>query len=251
MSDSTTRFSNRVADYVKYRPHYPAAIVDYLEEQGVLGAGAHIADLGSGTGISSLLFLNRGYSVKGVEPNKDMREKSIELLQGFPDFEAVDGTAEHTTLPSRSVDMVIAGQAFHWFNRSETRKELGRIIIPGGAVVLIWNERLVDTGFERAYEDLIIQYGRQYLQVDHRNTDHHAIQQFFEPNEVICKQFDNQQVFDYAGLEGRLLSSSYMPTRTDPGFGDMVRELKELFERFHDGGKITVHYTTKLYFSRV
>lgn len=249
MSDSTTRFSNRVEDYVKYRPHYPIAVVDYLQQQGALPIGASIADIGSGTGISSMLFLNKGFFIKGVEPNKEMREKSEELLKDFPDFEAIDGTAEHTTLPDKSVDTVVAGQAFHWFNRNETRKEFERVLKPNGSVVLIWNERLIDTEFEKNYEALIEKFGRQYKKVDHRNIDYKAIQDFFEPNEVRYEVFNNQQVFDYEGLEGRLLSSSYMPTRADADFKNMITELKQLFDQYNEAGVIAVHYATKVYLS--
>ena len=178
MSDSTTRFRNRVADYVKYRPHYPEAVVLSLENDFHLQKESIIADIGSGTGISSELFLKKGYTVTGIEPNREMREKSEALLKGYTNFTAVNGTAEATTLADSSVNAIIAGQAFHWFNRERSRTEFERILKPEGWVALLWNERLIQSPFEKDYEQLIIKHGNQYKKVDHRNIDRTAIEHF-------------------------------------------------------------------------
>jgi ubiquinone/menaquinone biosynthesis C-methylase UbiE len=157
--DSTQRFSNRVEDYVKYRPHYPVEIITYLQQQHNLTAGKLIADVGAGTGISTELFLKEGYRVIAVEPNEAMREKAIVLLNKYEKFSAVDGTAERTGLQNESVDAIIAGQAFHWFKVDETKKEFRRILKGDGIVVLIWNERLTGSDFEKRYDELIIKHG--------------------------------------------------------------------------------------------
>lgn len=251
MSDSTTRFRNRVADYVKYRPHYPEAVVLSLENDFHLQKESIIADIGSGTGISSELFLKKGYTVTGIEPNREMREKSEALLKGYTNFTAVNGTAEATTLADSSVNAIIAGQAFHWFNRERSRTEFERILKPEGWVALLWNERLIQSPFEKDYEQLIIKHGNQYKKVDHRNIDRTAIEHFFTPHKVTIKEFPNQQVFDYAGLEGRLLSSSYMPAKHEAGYENMVTDLKALFDRFQANNHITIHYTTRLYVARL
>ncbi|HEY4155308.1 MAG TPA: class I SAM-dependent methyltransferase, partial [Puia sp.] len=137
VNNSTERFSNRVNDYVKYRPGYPAAIVNYLQDHFDLTIDKQIADIGSGTGISTALFLDAGYPVRAVEPNKEMRKKSVELLNHYPKYTAVDGKAENTTLPAGSVDAVVAGQAFHWFDAEKAKAEFKRILKPAGLVVLI------------------------------------------------------------------------------------------------------------------
>jgi len=244
---NTERFSNRVEDYVKYRPGYPVQVVRFLEDQYKLVRGSLIADIGSGTGISSALFLDKGYRVAGVEPNKEMRDKSVELLGGNPAFFAIDGTAENTTLPDNSVDAIVAGQAFHWFDREKTRQEFSRILKPGGSVALIWNERLTDTGFEQEYDQLIVKHGIDYVQVDHRNIDLEKISAFFHPAPVRLEIFPNEQVFGFDGLEGRLLSSSYMPDKSHPGYPAMVADLKDLYDRYQEAGKITIHYETKVF----
>ncbi len=247
--NNTQRFSDRVENYVKYRPHYPAAIINYLQEHFDFTAGA-IADVGAGTGILSKLFLDAGYNVYGVEPNEPMLEKAKVLLHAYPGFTAVPGTAEDTTLAAGSVDAVMAGQAFHWFNAEKSKAEFTRILKPHGLVVLVWNERRINAPFEQEYEVLINKHGKDYVQVKHRNIERDDIAAFFDPAPMELKVFANQQVFDLEGLTGRLLSSSYMPLAGEPGYEDMLTDLKALFDKYQQAGTITIVYDTKLYVGR-
>lgn len=247
MQDSKSRFSNRVADYVRYRPGYPTDIIQFLQQQYGLATSKLIADIGAGTGISAEMFLKAGYQVLAVEPNNEMREKAIELLQDYKGFEAIDGAAEQTGLEDNSIDAIVCGQAFHWFDALKARAEFKRILKPGGLVVLIWNERRTGTVFEKEYDELIIKHAKDYVQVDHRNISSEHIAAFFNPEPFELKVFENSQVFDYEGLEGRLLSSSYMPQREDAEYAAMVKDLKELFVRYQVNGKVTIYYDTKVY----
>jgi len=249
--DSTKRFSNRVADYVKYRPHYPTAIITFLQDSYQLTTNKLIADIGAGTGISTQLFLNAGYQAIAVEPNAEMREKSIDLLGRYPNFTASDGTAEATGLNTESVDAIIAGQAFHWFNAKNAREEFKHILKPDGIVALIWNERKTASAFEQDYDQLIITHGQDYVKVGHRNIDYDNIGSFYDPEPFELKVFENKQVFDFEGLKGRLLSSSYMPTKDQPGYGPMINDLQELFNRYQQDGFITINYDTKVYVGRL
>src|ERR1019366_5901844 len=138
--NSTTRFSSRVENYIKYRPGYPQAIVDLLSARCGLTSASVIADVGSGTGILTELMLRNGNKVFAVEPNRDMREAAERLLSQHPNFISVEGTAEVTRLNDASVDLIVAGQSFHWFDRVKTRQEFLRVLKPGGWVALIWND---------------------------------------------------------------------------------------------------------------
>src|SRR5579885_3110804 len=131
-TDPTRRFSDRVENYVRYRPHYPDGVLDVLRTETGLTPTAVVADVGSGTGISAKLFLRNGNLVLGVEPNREMREAAERLLSDYPHFTSVAGTAEATTLPDRSVDYAVAAQAFHWFDHDRARHEFARILHPGG-----------------------------------------------------------------------------------------------------------------------
>lgn len=117
MQDSTQRFSTRVANYIKYRPLYPPAVLETLGQRCGLTDRSIIADVGSGTGILAEMFLRNGNTVYGVEPNREMREAGERLLVDYPNFHSIDGTAEATALEDGNVDFVTAGQAFHWFNK--------------------------------------------------------------------------------------------------------------------------------------
>lgn len=245
--NSTTRFSNRVEDYVKYRPGYPTEIVKFLHDTYSLTQDKLIADIGAGTGISTALFLKKGYRVIAVEPNLEMREKAIELLGSYHGFIPHDGTAENTGIENNSVSAIIAGQAFHWFDTVKTRIEFKRILKPDGIVALIWNERKTTSAFEQEYDELIIKHGNDYVKVDHRNIDTEHIATFFNPAAVHLEIFANKQVFDFEGLKGRLLSSSYMPARDDNGYQPMINDLQLLFNKYQHNGVIVINYDTKVY----
>jgi SAM-dependent methyltransferase len=256
--DVTKRFSSRVSDYRKYRPGYPGEIVLDLEREGVLKggeaggeAGAVVADVGVGTGLLARIFLERGYRVMGVEPNREMREAGEEELRGFGRYTSVDGMAEGTGLAEGSVDVVTAGQAFHWFKRAEARAEFSRILRGEKWVVLVWNERLV-TGdaFLEAYEGLLHKFGTDYKAVDHRNVRREDLEAFYG-SEVRERIYGNRQEFDFEGLKGRLMSSSYVPREGDERFGAMVEALRGHFERYERGGRVGVVYETKVYVGRV
>jgi SAM-dependent methyltransferase len=245
-SNSTTRFSDRVEDYVKYRPHYPKEILSYLRDHYTFGSGWVVADIGSGTGISTELFLHFGNTVFAVEPNLEMRSKAEELLAGYPNFVSVDGTAEASGLPKSSVELIVAGQAFHWFDPVRTRTEFARIARSGAVVALIWNERLILSDFEREYEELILQYAGDYKTINHKNITDARIGGFFHPRSFRLHSFANEQRFDFDGLKGRLLSSSYIP-KEGTEFAAMIDALKDLFDRHAASGWVRVAYETKVY----
>ena len=190
----TTRFSSRVDDYVKYRPGYPGAILDFLRHECGLTRDSIIADVGSGTGKLTELFLKNGNQVFGIEPNQEMREAGERLLKPYPNFRSLAATAEATTLQNQSVDIITAGQAFHWFNRETTRQEFLRILKPGGWVALIWNDRHTTASpFLEAYEELLQKFSTDYRAVDHKNVDSTVIGEFSTPqatDEVIARLYD-------------------------------------------------------------
>jgi len=251
MQNSKERFSNRVADYVKYRPGYPPGIINFLREKYKLDIGRVIADVGAGTGISTELFLKAGYSVIAIEPNEEMREKAVELLGMYKGLKVMDGAAEQTGLEHESVNAIVCGQAFHWFDVVKTKVEFKRILKQDGIVVLIWNERKTVSAFEKDYDELIVKHAKDYVKVDHRNISMEHITAFYRPQECELKIFENSQIFNYNGLEGRLLSSSYMPQRDEDGYAAMAEDLKMLFDKYEVDGTVTIYYDTKVYMGRL
>jgi SAM-dependent methyltransferase len=251
MLSSTERFSTRVEDYIKYRPGYPAAVLELLRARCGLEATSTVADIGSGTGILTELLLETGARVFAVEPNKEMREAAERLLSDYGGFRSVNGTAEATTLPQASVDLITASQAFHWFDVPKARRELARILRPGGWVVLIWNERPPDAGaFLDEYDSLLRRHAADYDRVTRMRADEAKIREFFgrRPHSAV---FANQQVFDFAGLKGRLMSSSYAPEPGHPEHEPMIAGLRALFERHNRAGEVVFPYRTLVYYDRL
>ena len=248
--NSVERFSNRVENYVKFRPGYPPELLELFESEMELTEDSVIADVGSGTGISARMFLENGNIVHGVEPNLRMREAAERFLSRFDKFNSVDGTAESTTLPGRSVDIVTAAQAFHWFDPEGTRAEFKRILKPGGWVTLIWNERQLDTNeFHREYEQFLLKYANDYTRVRHDNINETTLAEFFGQR-FGQAVFPNAQVLDFEGIRGRAASASYMPSEGDERFPSMEEDLSGLFAKHAESGKITVFYDTKVFYTR-
>ncbi len=250
--DPTQRFTRRVDHYVKHRPSYPRAVIDLLETRCGLMSDSVVADVGSGTGLLSELFLNNGNRVLGVEPNKEMREAGERRLAHHPRFTSVAGTAEDTTLDDASVDIVTAGQAFHWFDAEQARTEFARILEPGGWVVLVWNlRRKGATPFLAAYERLLEAYRTDRGEVEFWRRSDEMAGAFFDPGSFEMATFDNEQVLDLDGLKGRLLSISYVPAQGEPGSDEMLRNAEEIFHEHQTGGRVTIEYDTNIYYGRL
>ncbi len=230
-TDSKERFSNRAADYLRYRPNYPAAVIELVRGECGLRPGHVVADVGSGTGLLSELFLKNGNRVYGVEPNEAMRQAGEEYLASFDGFTSVNGSAEATTLDDASVDFVAAGQAFHWFEPSATRRET--------------------TPFLHDYEALLREFGTDYARVSESYPRPEHMRNFFGRDVYREDDLPNAQDFDFEGLSGRTRSSSYMPAADHPKFAPMMAALEAIFRKHAQDGRVRMEYLTRLYFGRL
>ena len=245
----TNRFSNRVANYVKYRPNYPRDVVEELQTELNLSPDTVVADIGSGTGKFTLLLLEKGYGVYGVEPNKEMREAGENYLGAFPKFKSIAGQAEATILPDNSINLITAAQAFHWFDLDQTKPELERILKPSGHLAFIWNERdIKGSAFHQAYDKSLLKFCPEYQQTNHRNMGSKEIGLFIKDNVHYTSSFT--QYFDYPSLEGRLFSSSYSPAPDHPDSIPLKKDLKVLFARYKTDNKVEFKYHTHLYYGK-
>lgn len=239
----TTRFSDRVENYVRYRPSYGPEVLAVIESATGLRPPATVADIGSGTGISADLFLPAGYTVWGIEPNAAMRQAAEQRLGENPRFHSQDGTAEATRLPAGSVDLVIAAQAFHWFQPDAARTEFHRILKPNGLVAIVFHSRRTDsTPFLRDYEQLLLAYGTDYRTVRHENSDVAA----FFPQSCVQRILYSEQRFDLEGLRGRILSSSYTPAADDARYAPMLAAIDRLFATHQQDGAVRIEYDTQI-----
>ena len=247
------RFSSRADNYSKFRPNYPEDIISYLESEEVLYKDSIIADIGSGTGILSELFLKNGNSVFGIEPNSDMRNAAELLLKKYQNFHSIDGSAECTNMEENSINIITVGQAFHWFDQVKARKEFMRILKPEGYAVIIWNNRKRSgSKFLEQYEDLLLTYGTDYRKISNIQID---FKQFYgiEKNSegYIREVFDNYQFLDYPGLMGRLLSTSYAPLNDHPNYNNMITDLEQIFNENNQKGLVRFDYETEVYYGRL
>lgn len=250
--DPRERFSNLVEDYVKYRPEYPDIIISFLESKISFSKDWIIADIGAGTGKSSRPFIENGNRIIAVEPNKPMREASLELFSSYPNFSAQEGTAESTNLSARSVDLIIVAQTFHWLDILKTKVEFQRILKSGGWVLLLWNKRNdAHSEFMKSYNDFLDEYSTDYQEINLRRIDEKSYNLFFGKNGYQETAFDNHQQFDFTGLKGRYLSSSYAFGKGHPLHSEAINSLKALFDKHQTEDNIQMAYNTELYFGQL
>jgi len=251
-SDARDRFSNRVADYIASRPSYPAELFETLEETGVLHANTVAVEVGAGTGIFSRLLAPRLRFLYCVEPNDSMRQACARTLSGVENTVVLPGDAESTGLESHCVTLYTAAQSFHWFDIRAARAEALRILTADTHALLVWNERETgSTPFLHAYEALIERHAIDYREVNHTQIGRTQLEAFFGNNDYAVHAFDNLHYHDLKGLEARLASSSYMPSRTASGYKEMVDDLAQLFSTYQEDGHVAIRYRTRGYLGRV
>jgi ubiquinone/menaquinone biosynthesis C-methylase UbiE len=251
--NSTLRFTDRVENYLKARPGYPSDIVSLLESKSGLTHGATLVDVGCGTGLLAKPFCDYGCRVIGIEPNEAMRQAGEQFLSGYPNFEMMEGTAEAMPLPGTSVDFIIAGQAFHWFNQKEARHEFMRILKPNGWAALIWNDReFTGSKFAEDYENLLVRFGVDYADVHQRGKIAvNSFEQFFGNSEFEQATFPNDQQLDRDGFVARVRSSSYMPAPEHQNYSAMMDEVDRIFAEHEKNGLVTVRYQTNVYYGQM
>ena len=243
------RFSSRAEHYAKHRPRYPPGVLEILAQEAGLAPSSVIADIGSGTGILSHLFLENRNTVFGVEPNEAMRRQAERLLSGWATFYSIPGAAEETTLPAASVDGIVAAQAFHWFDGPRAVAEFRRIARPGGFVALVWNSRKTEgSPFMGEYERIVRQFGSDFARSGRERVPNGRLRELFGP-ELRQRTLANSQELDWEGLRGRLLSASYMPLPGVDGHGPMILRLSKAFDEFQVNARVRLDYETQIYFA--
>jgi len=249
----TERFTSRVENYVRYRPDYPAGIVPLLQTEVGLRPDWTVADIGSGPGNLTSRFLDFGCTVFGVEPNAAMREAGEQLMRQYERFSSIDGSAEKTSLPDCSVDLVSAGQAFHWFDPEATRVEFQRILKAPGWVALIWNKRTeAESPFLDAYSEMLKRYSTEYDVVRHRD-DRAEEEMAVLFGSAGYREFvlTHEQLLDADAFWGRLLSSSYTPLPGEAGHDEIREQSRQIFAAYQQGGYVRFPYRTQTFIGKV
>ncbi len=246
--DSKQRFSDRVASYVAGRPHYPQAVVDHLQSIGALHPGGVVVDVGVGTGLSAEPFVKAGFRVIGIEPNEPMRVGGAEYLAAHANYEARDGTAEATGLSPASADLVIAGQAFHWFDAVKFRAESLRILRPAHWAALIWNDRSRDgTPFLAGYEAMLVEFGNDYLDIRHSHASSGDIATYFGGTIPAPAYIDHVRHLDWPTLAAQAGSASYLPRPGQPRHEELYSALRALFHAHAVDGTVEIRYRCRIH----
>jgi ubiquinone/menaquinone biosynthesis C-methylase UbiE len=243
LPNPTDRFTGRVESYRRYRPTYPPSIVDLLSRECSLAPDSTIADIAAGTGILTELLLAANLSVTAIEPNDEMRAACAALEPQYPKLIVIAGTAEATGLSDHSIDLITVAQAMHWFDFDRTRAEFARILKPGGFCAVIYNNRrLSGDPFHDAYERFLLDFGIDYSAVKQQHVGRKRLAQFFSPLPMSCVTLPNAQLLTLDALEGRILSSSYMPQPGHPRFEEMRVAIQRLFAATQTNNVVTMHH---------
>lgn len=252
LANPPERFSGRVESYRRYRPRYPAEIVDVLIRECGLSQNAAVVDVAAGTGLLSEIFLAAGFDVTAIEPNAEMRAACVELRQSYPKLQCIPGTAEETGLPSRSADGITVAQAMHWFDLERTGAEFRRVLKPGGWCAVIYNHRRMGgDAFHDAYEELLRKFGVDYVSVQQQHVGHERLAEYFTPGEMKRRTFSNSQKLTREGFEGRIVSSSYVPRPGQVRFGEMRANIERIFDTHQSGGSVTLEYECEMCYGQL
>ena len=250
VDDVVGRFDGRADDYSRFRPRYPRQIIATLGDEIGFDSTKAVADIGSGTGILSELFLSNGNTVFCVEPNGDMRRRAVsDLTKYSPRFVSVDGRAEATNLKDGSVDLLTAGQALHWFSPEESKKEFARILRRGSHIAVVYNHRREDGDVEVAYSELVGRYRSKPTFVT--DADDASIAKYMKEGELRKFTFLNAQTLDLEGVMGRMASTSYMPRPGSPAWKLVLEDAQKMLGKFGDRGTVMLHYNTSLYLGQI
>jgi len=254
------RFTGLAAAYTRARPDYPREAFEAMTAG--LPRPIRAVDVGCGTGISTRRLADFADETTGVDPNREMLEAARRASADAAARSVGDdgartpaairwhaAPAESTGLASVSFELVLAAQAFHWFDPSKALGEFHRLLVPGGRVALLWNLRDDRDDTTRAYSAITVPEAK-------RNLDATSLAAREDTGKPLAEsrrfrgyrrvEFTNEQRLDLAGVLDRAGSASYYP-RSGPDRVAADARLNDLFSRESRDGVLTLRYRVELH----
>jgi ubiquinone/menaquinone biosynthesis C-methylase UbiE len=226
-------FKNKIAIYERYRPDYPDDLVQILKSKSLLKDNDIVAEFGCGTGKLTMLLLNNGNVVHGVEPEAEMTVFLQKKFARQSNFLLYNQSAETSNLPNKYFDVIISAQSFHLFNAEKAKNEFYRIIKQNGFILLVWY--FIDNHSPIAKDicSLFYQYGTIQNQQKRQEISIDDLQKIFYPN-IVSYQIINQfeQRFSNEEFINSMLSSSYSPTKNDPAYLNYVNTAQSIYDKY-------------------
>ncbi|MGC1872540.1 MAG: class I SAM-dependent methyltransferase [Acidobacteriaceae bacterium] len=241
--DHRARFADRATVYHRYRSKFPPELLDVLRERCGLQAHSVIADVGAGTGMLAELFLANGNRTFAVEPNAEMLALCRRLCEPYPNLTCVQASAEATTLPDASVDIVAVGRALHWFDLPAAKREFQRVLVPGGWLAVMGNIWERETGdFAKEYDSAVLKHARDLSTAKDRYTifEPARLQDFLALAKMEAVTLSRTRKVTLEELIGRTVSISYAPLPDQPGYPAMCDELTAIFYRHQQNSTVEV-----------
>jgi ubiquinone/menaquinone biosynthesis C-methylase UbiE len=249
MENNTNKFTDKADNYDKYRLNYPIEILDHFYDYN-FSKKSIIADIGSGTGKLAKIFLENGNIVYAVEPNDNMRNMAISKLNNLKNFISINGSAENTTLQDKTMDFVVVGQAFHWFDTSRALYEFKRILKNDGVLAIIrkWYNRKTNSFF--MYEEFLRKNFPNYNEKNHRDISDEEIMKYFSKDYKKIT-IENVRELGFCELLGGFLSASYSPKEYTKEYYESKKMLEIIFNKYNVNNKIIYEYETIIYIGRI
>jgi len=243
MQSGESKFTGKAEVYARYRLSYPKILIDFLYKESGFTRSSRIADIGAGTGKLSILFAMRGSRVTCVEPNAEMIEAAKKTLKNYTNCKFLPGTAEAIPLPDRSVDFVTAGQAFHWFDHDKFKTECRRILKTGGLVFLVRNDSSFDAEVNAELSRINEKYCPDFMSLPAGIINDSVYNDFFyDGYDDLSYEFDVSS--DEDSFVGSALSTSFAPGKGDENYERYVNEIREIFHKYAENGRLISHITT-------
>lgn len=236
-------FSSKAEYYARYRWDYAPQAIDLIFTKVGITSKTVVADVGAGTGILTHHFVGKAGRIYAIEPEVKMRQFAEVLLEKYPSFISIDATAEATGLPDESVDLIVVGQAIHWFDPETTRSEFLRILKPGAYLVILWNEDDTPGLKEGLSAVCITQNGWQPAKIRQKNV---PIDFYYLNHNYECYRFSQTFAETWDVFIGALVSNSHAPDPGHPLYDRFENAAREVFERLSKEGILEIRYHTEL-----